>query len=155
MKIEDQVVSLELAKQLKKLGVKQDSLWYYWWWTDNPKRIHIDSLERVFKQLLVRKIDNSSAYTFAEISNMLPATLECSDDPYEPCEGIYIQIGREKDGTWNCDDGNYCAQSKRIADAPAKMIIYLLSEDCYYDDLKFLKWKNSILNKRVVVRGIT
>ena len=93
-----------------------------------------------------------SAYTFAEISNMLPATLECNDDPYEPCDGIYIQTGKEKDGTWNCNDGDYYAQSKRIADAPAKMIIYLLSEDCYDDDLKFLKWINSITNKRQIVR---
>ena len=29
MKIEEQVVSLELAKQLKELEIKQDSLWYY------------------------------------------------------------------------------------------------------------------------------
>lgn len=32
MKLEQQVVSLELAKQLKELGVKQDSLFY--WDTD-------------------------------------------------------------------------------------------------------------------------
>ena len=29
MKLEDQVVSLELAKKLKELGVKQESLFYW------------------------------------------------------------------------------------------------------------------------------
>ena len=29
MKLEDQVCSLELAKKLKELGVKQDSLFYW------------------------------------------------------------------------------------------------------------------------------
>lgn len=152
MKIEDQVVSLELAKQLKEIGIKQDSIWY---WVEHYKsgtNKIIWSLYQNDEDDIVNK--HISAYTFAEISSMLPATLECNDDPYEPCDGIYIQTRKEKDGTWNCDDGNYCAKSKRIADAPAKMILYLLSEDCYYDDLKFLEWKNSILNKRVTVPGI-
>lgn len=151
MKIEDQVVSLKLAKQLKQLGVEQYSL-FHWCknielkdkdfkleygvptgtWRTEPSRIWLDG-------------EMYHAYTFAEISNMLPATLECNDDPYEPCDGIYIQIGREKNGTWNCNDGDFYAQSKRIADAPAKMILYLLSEDCYYDDKKFLEWKDKLL----------
>jgi len=29
MKLEDQVCSLELAKRLKDLGMKQESLWYW------------------------------------------------------------------------------------------------------------------------------
>lgn len=86
-----------------------------------------------------------NAHTFAEICDMLPNTLVCNDDPYEPCDGIYIQIGKEIDGTWNCNDGDFYAQSKRIADAPAKMILYFLSEDCCYDDKKFLEWKAKIL----------
>lgn len=45
MELEKQVVSLELAKQLKELGVKQDSL--YWWVNEDadgvwkPKRYHM------------------------------------------------------------------------------------------------------------------
>ena len=44
MKLEQQVVSLELAKKLKELGVKQDSL-FYWWGTFNyrpyPQRVNV------------------------------------------------------------------------------------------------------------------
>jgi len=29
MRLKDQVCSLELARKLKRLGVKQESLWYY------------------------------------------------------------------------------------------------------------------------------
>ena len=150
---------MELAKQLKELGVKQNS---YWYWVQGGKYSDDWSESTLERENQVEDYDKDficSAYTFAEISSMLPITFECNDDPYKSCERIYIQIyiqiGREKDGTWNCDDRNYYAKDKRIADAPAKMMIYLLSEDCYYDDLKFLKWKNSILNKRVMVKGIT
>ena len=150
MKIEDQVVSLELAKQLKQLGIKQDSLWYYAKFEDDS---HLDVVGSIPFDLIWRIISRGSfefeqfdeiysAYTFAEISNMLPATLECD---IESCDGIYIQTGKEKDGTWNCNDGNYYAKSKRIADAPTKMIIYLLSEDCHYDDKEFLEWKAKLL----------
>ena len=145
MKIEEQLTSLEISKQLKKLGIKQDSLWY--WARARGSKIYQLLDRKTAERLFSASAESYSAYTFAEISSMLPATLECNDDPYEPCDGIYIQTGKERDGTWNCNDGDYCAKSKRIVDAPAKMILYLLSEGCYYDDEKFLEWKAKILEK--------
>jgi hypothetical protein len=37
MELEKQVVSLELAKKLKQLGVRQESFWY---WEENPRLKH-------------------------------------------------------------------------------------------------------------------
>lgn len=36
MKLEDQCVSLEIAKKLKEVGVKQESL-FCWWFASNKK----------------------------------------------------------------------------------------------------------------------
>ena len=70
MKLENQVCSLELAKKIKQLGVKQDSLW--WWmkyqrmpdssifWTIQREEIK-DTNEYSFI-----KRDNISAFTVSE-----------------------------------------------------------------------------------------
>lgn len=166
MKLEDQVVSLELAKQLKQLDVKQDSLWYHAEFKDESYldvvgAIQPDSIFQLiqrgyFEFVQFENEEIYSAFTVAELGKILPGTLECYQITKrgEECDGIYIQTGREKDGNWICTDNDYYAKDKLEANARAKMLIYLLSEDCYYDDIKFLEWKNSILNKRVVVKGI-
>jgi len=88
MKLEDQVVSLDLAKRLKELGVKQESLW---WWHDYGK------LEKPIndKNFLgkyngwysTNKRENDrintykySAFTVAELGEMLPPSIECKSD---------------------------------------------------------------------------
>ena len=166
MKLEDQVVSLELAKQLKELEVKQDSLWYYAEFKDDsyldvtgasePESVFQIIQRGYFEFVQFEDEEIYSAFTVAELGGMLPTTLECYQiiERGTECDGIFIQTGREKDGTWNCNDEDYYAKDKSEANVRAKMLIYLLSENCYYDDLEFLKWKNSVLNKRVIVEGI-
>lgn len=67
MKLEDQVCSLELAKRLKELGVKLESLfyWHYWdnrnTWTLEPAGRYKDEEPFFF------------AFTVAELGAMLPA----------------------------------------------------------------------------------
>lgn len=143
MKIEDQVVSFELSKKLKKLGIKQKSIYYWVDINDDDKPEPI-----LFEREGLYSTNNSencySAFTVAELGEMLPATLECYDNPYDPCEGIHIETGRERNGNWICNDGDYYAKDKSEANARAKMMVYLLSEDCYYNDSKFLKWENEI-----------
>lgn len=63
MKLSDQVCSLDLAKRLKELGVKQDSLFYWFecpvkneWIIGNPNR----------------DWENYSAFTVAELGKLLP-----------------------------------------------------------------------------------
>lgn len=50
MKLEDQVVSLELAKKLKELGVKQESLYYY---VDEELRLGIADYKLAFERMEV------------------------------------------------------------------------------------------------------
>jgi len=64
MTLEDQVVSLELAKKLKELGVSQES--YFFWYGGNVLR------ENQLTQELRRHEPPVSAYTAAELGEMLP-----------------------------------------------------------------------------------
>lgn len=60
MKLKDQVCSLESAKKLKELGVKQDSLWYW------------ETLRTTNYVLSLVKGQGYSAFTVAELGEMLP-----------------------------------------------------------------------------------
>lgn len=90
MKLEDQVVSLELAKKLKELGVKQES--YFWW-------VNPDLTEKNVTQLLSydeRFINHHpdlyfSAFTAAELGPMIPFTIKVKD--WKGFDGEY---------TWYC-----------------------------------------------------
>jgi hypothetical protein len=67
MKLEQQVVSLELAKKLKELGVKQESL-FYW-------NRHKSEISWGLSQTNCSKIshwETISAFTVAELGELLP-----------------------------------------------------------------------------------
>lgn len=74
MKLEDQVCSLEFAKKLKELGVKQESLWY---WVEKSELINGKAVYSWVFSLDQRPIDFAitepglSAFTVAELLNML------------------------------------------------------------------------------------
>jgi len=115
MKLESQVVSLELAKKLKELGVEQESLWY---WKSR-------SYNNVVRSILVEgipklkdRVGYYSAFTVAELGEMLPKN----------------RVSKHSEtGNWVCgvqpenSNGflNYAVE-KTEADARAKMLIYLL-----------------------------
>ena len=117
MKLENQVVSLELAKKLKELGVKQESL-FYWVLLENEfgkDWIIIqgdDSIEAVYKN------NKYSAFTVAELGEILPELCLSGNTG----EGFNCWKFR------NIHDLAFYnpAQSKTEADARAKMIIYLI-----------------------------
>jgi hypothetical protein len=112
VKLEDQVCSLELAKRLKELGVKQESL-YYWWELSGsgflPLHDDRDELPCGDKKIC-------SAFTVAELGEMLPDDTES----YKDVRG------------WNCDRDNnldgFISSSggKTEAEARARMIIHLI-----------------------------
>jgi hypothetical protein len=126
MKLEDQVVSLELAKRLKELGVKQKSCFH---WVDlnfdgkrgplKPYPMHYGS-EQPEKHDLHTPI--ASAFTVAELGEMLQSGMEDSH--------------KTGFGHWTCaylpsitGDGSdevVRTSGDTEANARAKMLVYLL-----------------------------
>lgn len=115
MKLEEQVTNLELAKKLKELGVKQDSLFY---WVKLGKRItgndnnewSIDYKESEYLwQAFI------SAFTVAELGEMLPGIYH----PYKENNNKWHWV-REKEQL------NKVGHELTEADARAAMLIYLL-----------------------------
>jgi hypothetical protein len=120
MELSDQVVSLELAKSLRELGVKQESL-FYWEEIDNtnsisycPTGFHINFVnEGLIKKGILKYY---SAFTVAELGELLPS------------HRFYTMRYQNKSG-WRCKDNfKYAPTTKDIteADARAGMLIYLI-----------------------------
>ncbi len=110
MKVEDQVCSLELAKRLKELGTKQESL-FYW----NVQ----GTLEYAQKDFIGYTTD-ISAFTVAELGEMLPA--EIGGDFIEYWKkhwqgGINYMVSHKEQGT---------SSALTEADARAKCLIHLI-----------------------------
>lgn len=139
MNIEDQVCSLELARRLKELGVKQKSIIF---WLNIQHCIHMkintdDSslqedengnpiIDRIDYRIglgnpyayNIEKENTWAAFTVAELGEMLP-------------KYTHSAKGDDKNHTWECmyDCGkNYFSKSgaETEANARAKMLIYLL-----------------------------
>lgn len=119
MKLEQQVVSLELAKKLKELNCKQESL-FYWcppnWWIGAKDWELADNMY----QSPIPEENNSriSAFTVAELGEMLPT---------------YFFSYRDKDGWWceNSAFGTRIQQDKFSTDevdSRAKMLIHLIEK---------------------------
>jgi len=122
MELSKQVVSLELAKRLKELGVKQDSLWY---WQNYFKE---EEDREMWNILSKNEIESKgylygkfySAFTVAELGEMmLPRNIKTFRDT------------DFKKQFWVCE-----LLSKNIeyadteADARAKVLIGILSNEC-------------------------
>lgn len=124
MKLEDQVVSLELAKRFKELGVRQESIFF--WGVRDEEQGGAWELWEVHRALDERRQNDPSfkfvaTFTVAELGEMLP--------PH------YMTIkSRDIENLWHCNDINdFIAPDfkKGIlehteAAARAKMLIYLI-----------------------------
>jgi hypothetical protein len=134
MKLKDQVCSLELAKKLKELGVKQESL--FWWSRHGAGIIPEDEFEVHYQSVITEKngepIEYFSAFTVAELGEMLPKMFVWSD-------GRKAQIATGKSIT---TDHLVCGifaggMNQRVhqvhadteADARAKCLIYLIENN--------------------------
>jgi len=156
---EQQLTSLELSKKLKELGVKQESLYYWlksWLKSEGEKeyRLFQPSLPKGRENLLGAGYDMHSAFTVAELGELLPAhQLEIrkghkgwevkwfkTDALCPECDGSGIVGKRVQRGCSKCKGkGNLENQSNKgmishqvfeptEAEAKAKMIIYLLEK---------------------------
>lgn len=133
MKLENQVVSLELAKKMKELGFKQESFWKHCLFIGKKLKIkewHISPPVGYSKiKLPSGKThnyiieENCSAYTVAELGDMLPEVI-CHKDN----KNSFLEICKIRE-EWHIEyvkDGIIVFKKKGTeADARAKMLIYL------------------------------
>lgn len=103
MKLESQVVSLELAKRLKELGVKQES---YFYWTKRTDLKGVFSKQYgVYDGKEPHNEDEYAALTVGELGEMLPSyvcgiTPNTPDNPPEGyLDGIEI-VHIHENGKW-------------------------------------------------------
>ena len=132
MKLKDQVVSLELAKKLKELGVKQTSL--FWWGRDADKIKY--SVEYV-KNPLWYEHSMYSAYTVAELGEMLPfkifdESLVTNSKTEHILNQLFRTVGNDDFTDSPYYEIYYSSAEKTIfgdeleANSRAKMLIYLI-----------------------------
>lgn len=134
MKLENQVVSLELAKKLKELGFKQESLFYYSSPAYYPKG-HALEYKNKTQDLLFQPNSlpsgGCSAYTSLELGYILPDSISYKENDLdwqlcisknvfkEGCEWDVSYLEPRK----NIDFISY--NDKNLSNAMAKMLIYL------------------------------
>ena len=95
MTLEKQVCSLELAKKLKELGVKQESL-FYWNILDGKPGINKYEVKnrKQFTEdgypgntMVYKNVESYSAFTVAELGEMLPRFIADADQPLSGVKG--------------------------------------------------------------------
>lgn len=125
MKLEDQVCSLELAKKLKRLGVKQDSL--FWW--INHKNSPFEDYHLISDEWAIHagfeRNEKYAAYTVAELGEMLPerylsGKALCDDGAPWNCWCF--------DEMWSIENYNEYRTYTEV-EARAKMLIHLLENN--------------------------
>ena len=155
MELIDQVCSFELAKRLKKLGIKQESLFYwikevdpYIWY--NPKNFN-------YPMTTVKWF--YSAYTTAELGELIPVNITL-DESHAPFENFRINLTKARLFetelkvnyllNYKCDTtetaGEHAWLSRgllehniydtNLANAMAKMLIYLTENNLLKEQVK-------------------
>ena len=124
MKLEDQVCSLDLAKRLKELGVKQESA-FYWFpfgggvhkWQLTKKILDMDAL-RGWRSYEKNNKDFSfyAAFTVAELGEMLPSVYRTR----RTALGEWLSYSND---AMNGPEDHQETVSESEADARAKMLI--------------------------------
>lgn len=141
MDIENQVISLPIAKELRNIGVNKQS-YFYWCYTTyleddfKWKILHADYLNQIVSS--VTQENYIAAFGVVELLEILPIKI---DKFYLVIEisPIVVSIGNKK-GTNNLYEVMYRNADKdlrvpmaglRLADCLAKMLIYLIENDEY------------------------
>lgn len=140
MKIEDQVVSAELAKELKELGIKQDGIFAWFRYKAHPPYIASKSLQR--------HEDNEATFVdgYAECPELICGTFTVAELGEMLKGEIREYVGNKKRTSYYLDCGkidseNSCyvrytrhdishtfhiTHGTKEADARAEMLIYLI-----------------------------
>jgi hypothetical protein len=110
MKLVEQVCSLELAKRLKELGVKQES---YFYWTTLEYYVHIPGVQEgptpcVMPGFEVDGRNKLSAFTVAELGEILPITIYGDFDHLICDKAIkhwFVYYSRDREGSLRSKSG--------------------------------------------------
>lgn len=133
MTLENQVTSLDLSKQLKELGVKQESLFYWTFFKDYSQILYTQ--QEVFKESWKVDPNYCSAFTASELGEMLPQSIEIKVD--KGLDFWYWNANKKPYGGWTIElngplqffgdekTKSYFEEDTE-ANARAKMLIYLL-----------------------------
>jgi hypothetical protein len=140
MRLEEQVCSLELAKRLKELGVKQESIYTWGELSHNPYNIDIEIpkdkrtvelFSSDYKGFGEGATRFASAFTVAELGEMLPDSITVKGELY------FLKIEKSDDEipywwvmyAYNGLIINHATvEDKNEADARAKLLVYLLEK---------------------------
>lgn len=120
MKLENQITSLELSKKLKEFGTPQNSLFY--WVISSTTNYHLSYTEGDKDLLPQDRNDFYSAFTVAELGNLLP----------EYVKGCWLRIVKNIEKQWGvCYYKNNEIEFAftwfdSLSEAMGKMLIYLL-----------------------------
>lgn len=118
MKLESQVVSLELAKQLKEMGVKQESYFYWYERKDYPSMVMDPIFVLAMRNVGLEFVKGPSAFTVAELGEALPVGF-FTGKALLPSPGEM----------WFCTKNGECLlYADTEADARAKMRIHLIKK---------------------------
>ena len=136
MKLENQVISLELAKKLNRLGVEKDSYWMwvkYKMWKE-PRVWSSDLASGLKMDCLSGKRERSyAAFTVAELGEMLPKNIYLEKKFYVIDYGIRISNVKRQwrvllKGIEEHNIYNHFEEAKTEANARAKCLIFLIKE---------------------------
>ena len=130
MELSEQVVSLELAKKLKELGVEQKSL-FYWYKFLSGEEFQIQNRIDI-KNSLVIKEETYSAFTVAELGEILWDVFEKTD--WKLLYKAYGEVFDFKGTSWIGDLG--IVNLIRNPNMSAKMLIYLLEKNLIINKAK-------------------
>ena len=115
MNLQDQVVSLELSKRLKELGVEQDSIFYWAETFDN-----IEKFKLFFDGKPDKKAREYHAFAVAELGEMLPCFTKTEK---------YLSKGKVR---WNSTEyvtaENHSCHAESEVDSKARLLIHLIEK---------------------------
>lgn len=132
MDISEQVISLKYARKLKQLKIKQISLFYY---CERLTGYHNETEMRLLlnKETTIDEISKYSAFSVAELGEMLPFSLDESADSKDYRD---LRLCKNAQHYWVCF---YVSQrlgtclpreeEKTEADSRAKMLIHLIEHN--------------------------
>ena len=137
MELKDIVCSLEYAKNLEELGIKQDSLFYHCKEKGFGSPFNVIKDRNIASQgynqhMSIHKI--ASAFTSDELGRMLPKEIKIENI----CYYLEIAMGNTNNSKWlimynasyeNRSKQLYYTKEKKEADARAKMLIHLIKNN--------------------------